>query len=160
MSALVLGMGNPILSDDRVGLLVAQAVADRITGVDFIATPVIGVGLLDELSGYDMVFVIDATTGIGRAPGDVTRLDHTEGLSELFSSHGVNFFDLLRLGKELGLVVPEVGAVFGIEIGECVSFGEELSPELSRTITSTVCGIAEEISGIIERLEHSGSTRR
>lgn len=118
----------------------------------------IGLGLLEEMAGYDKVFVIDAATGIGHAPGEVVPLDQTEGSLDLFSTHGVNFFDLLRLGKELGLAMPEVGAAYGIEIGDTIAFGEELSPELRCTLESTICGIVDDIAGIVQGRKHSHET--
>ena len=145
MKVLLLGLGNPILSDDGVGLYVAREVAKSIPGLDLLATQMVGVDVLEALVGYDKVVVIDAATGIGTHLGDLVHVDQPDGMLHLFSSHGVNFFDLLRLGTDLGLDMPEVEAIYGIEIGTDVSFGHQFSPDLSTCLESLVVRIANDI---------------
>ena len=62
MKALILGMGNPILSDDGVGLAMAEMLKDRICGVDVAASAMIGLSLFDLITGYDVIFIVDAMT--------------------------------------------------------------------------------------------------
>jgi len=57
---LILGLGNPILSDDGIGLVVAERLKGRVGGVDVISTPLTGLHLLDLMVGYDALFLIDA----------------------------------------------------------------------------------------------------
>jgi len=146
MKLLLLGLGNPILSDDGIGLYVAREVAKSIPSLDLVATQMIGVDVLEALVGYDKVVVIDAATGIGSHLGELVHVDQPDGILHLYSSHGVNLFDLLQLGTDLGLDMPEVEAIYGIEIGTDVSFGQQFSPELSSNLESLVLRIANDIS--------------
>lgn len=141
MKTLILGLGNPILSDDGVGVFIARRLEGRINGVDITTTALAGLNLLDLVAGYEKVFVIDAmTTGEGPV-GRLEKIMNGDGALHLFSSHGLDFFNLLDLGRCLGHKIPEVGGIYGIEIGADISFGRSLSLPLSEKIET----ITEEI---------------
>jgi hydrogenase maturation protease len=144
MKTLVLGMGNPILSDDGVGLFIAREVGRKIDQVDVITTPLVGLSLLEILAGYDRLVLIDAMTG-GKSVGEISKLEEGDGSLHLFSSHGLNFPELMRLGRELGYEIPEVATIYGIEIGNEVSFGEGLSPELQAKVQAAIPELVDDI---------------
>lgn len=148
---LVLGMGNPILSDDGVGLVIAARLREMLPGVDVASNAMIGVSLIDQIIGYDKIFVIDAMTMRDHQLGDLKKIYQEEncGTLHLFSSHGVNFFELMELGKLLGYDMPEVGGVYGIGINAEVAFGETLSIELNEKISTITNRIFEDIVAII-----------
>ncbi|VUT24055.1 MAG: Hydrogenase maturation protease [Candidatus Methanolliviera sp. GoM_oil] len=146
MRVLILGMGNPILSDDGVGLLIAKEVGRRIEGVEVVTTTSVGLNLLDLVVGYDKIFLIDALTTGEKIIGELVKLKGGKTTSHLFSSHGINFFELLQIGKEFGYRMPEVGEIYGIEIGGEVSFGEELSLELREKIPYIIESIVDDIT--------------
>lgn len=145
MKTLILGMGNPILSDDGVGLHVARALEGHFAGTDVHTSALIGLDLLDIVAGYDQVFVIDAIQDGSRLPGTVLKLAAGEGALHLFSSHGLHFFDILQLGQDVGIAVPEVAGVYGVVIGPDCPFGEGLSPLLARQQARIVRQIAEDV---------------
>ncbi|GAB4257658.1 MAG: hydrogenase maturation protease [Deferrisomatales bacterium] len=145
MKTLVLALGNPILTDDGVGLAVARELEGRLAGADVTTATMVGLDLLELVRGYDRVFLVDALTTRGGRPGEVHELTPEDGTLHLFSSHGVNFFDLLELGRRLGEPVPEVAGVYGIEIGEEVAFGHALSPEVEAGVARAVERICREV---------------
>lgn len=76
---LIIGLGNPIVRDDSVGLRVAKLLADRFrTKRDVtVATDCWGgLRLMERMIGFDRAIVIDAAT-TGGEPGSVrvTRCD-------------------------------------------------------------------------------------
>lgn len=143
MKVLVLGLGNPILSDDGVGLWVTRELEKRLPGVDVCTTTMAGLDILDLILGYDQMFLIDACAGKGSMPGEIVKLSHEgERCLHLFSSHGLNFFEIFRLGKALGQPMPEVGGIYGIEIGNEICFGLGFSPQLvakAGSIAEKIC---------------------
>ena len=151
---LILGMGNPILSDDGVGLVIAERLKMRLPGVDVEACPTIGLTILDLILGYDLIFVIDAMTSRGGMPGTITKLceHHAGGTLHLFSSHGVNFYELMTLGERMGYAMPEVGGIYGIEIGDAVIFGEQISPGLQERLDEIVNEILADMHANIQAL--------
>lgn len=142
---LILGLGNPILSDDGVGLLLTEKLEGKFSGVDTASLTLAGMELLDILAGYDHVFLIDAATGTGGEPGELKEISDGKGALHLFTSHGANFFDLLKLGRDMGLKMPEPAAVFGIEIGNATDFGTVLSPALLLALPALETAITSRI---------------
>ncbi len=102
-------MGNPILSDDGVGLHIARALDGRFAGTDVRTSALIGLGLLDIVADYDQVFVIDAIQDVSRPPGTVVKLvGRRRGpASFLIPRHA--FFEILQLGKDCGGGSPRSG---------------------------------------------------
>lgn len=137
---LILGMGNPILSDDGVGLVLAERLKGRIDGVDVSLNPMIDLSLMDDILGYEVVYLIDAMTTRGGTPGELKRIHENDssGTLHLFSSHGMNFYELMNLGASLGYDMPKVGGIFGIEIGDAVEFSESLSPAIQERIEEII----------------------
>jgi hydrogenase maturation protease len=149
---LILGLGNPILSDDGVGLIVAEELRGRVDGVDVISTPLIGLHLLDLVLGYDTLFLIDALITAGNQPGQLKFISPNDISLPTLSSHGFNFLELLMLGKKLGFSVPELKGVYGITIGTEPAFGETPSPGLMRNVEAMASQIARHIREQLSRL--------
>ncbi|MGA9110002.1 MAG: hydrogenase maturation protease [Smithella sp.] len=151
MKTLILGMGNPILSDDGVGLLAAEKLLDRIPGTDVASSAMIGLSLFDLIIGYDTLFIIDAMTTRAGKLGELKKIgeDDRHGTLHLFSSHGLNIFELMELGVRCGYDMPRLSAVYGIEIGHEVAFGEALSPTLNEKLCAIVEEIIDDINSIL-----------
>lgn len=77
MKTLILGLGNPILSDDGVGLGVAEELEGRLDQqeVTVVETSMAGLSLRDLLIAYDRVIIIDAIQTVGGKAGQIYRLD-------------------------------------------------------------------------------------
>jgi len=125
-------MGNPILCDDGVGHHIARALEDVFPDADVRTTAMIDLQLLEMLTDYDRVFIVDALLSSGDNIGTVKKLIPEQGTLHLFSSHGLHFFELLKLGRELQYTLPEIGGIYGIVIEEECSFGTALSPEIMK----------------------------
>jgi hydrogenase maturation protease len=140
MKTIVLGMGNPILCDDAVGIRLARDLrrqAKERPGVDFIVDcSVGGLNLLDLVTGYDRLIVFDSTWGGGGSPGtwySMTGWSFRETMN-LTNVHDANFTTALELGRQMGARVPapEDVHIFAIEIADNTSFSERMTPELER----------------------------
>ncbi len=139
---LVLGLGNPILSDDGVGIRVAGAVQSKVNRPDVtvLEAGVGGLDLLDLLIGYDRVIIIDAVqTGEGK-PGQVYRLgpDAFQATRHASTPHDVNFATALELGARLGLDLPREIIIFAVEVKDVTSFSEQCTPEVARAVSACV----------------------
>jgi len=85
MKTLVVGLGNPILTDDGVGVKVAYEVEKAIAAapvenagvgdIDVIEACAGGLRLMELMIGYDRLVLIDAFTAAnGHKPGTIHRL--------------------------------------------------------------------------------------
>ena len=142
---MILGIGNPILGDDGVGLHIASELDGLLDNVDARTTSMIDLNLLDTLSDYDRLFIIDAIMTGGSRIGTVRKLPPGEGSLHMFSSHGIHLFELLQLGRDLGYRIPEIVGIYGIDIEEGSVFGETLSPALIRKKADIVREIIADI---------------
>src|SRR5512136_1107161 len=75
MKTMVLGIGNPILRDDGVGLHVIEALRKRVHNptVTLETATTGGLNLLDLLRGYEKVILVDAVNQEEGKPGEVKR---------------------------------------------------------------------------------------
>lgn len=150
MKTLVLGIGNPILSDDAVGIKVAEEIGDRLWEqcLDVKTASIEGLSILDEITGYEKLILIDSVkTGKGR-PGDVYRLslEDLNVTSHLSSSHGVDFATVIELGKKMGYKLPEIIDIYAIEVEDNTTFSEECT----RKVKMRISEIADKIMGVIK----------
>jgi hydrogenase maturation protease len=146
---LILGLGNPILSDDGVGPAVARELESRLDlqEATVIEASLGGLNLLDLIVGYDRVIIIDAIkTKDGRA-GQIYRLDPDALTTTRYtaSPHDVNLVTALALGKKLGLAMPSKIDIFAVEVTETELFSEECTPPVAAAIPECVKMILGEL---------------
>ena len=160
MKTLILGMGNPILSDDGVGLVLAERLRNKIHGADVAASAIIGLSLFDLIMGYDTLFIIDAMTTKEGQVGGLKKIgaDDRCGTLHLFSSHGFNIFDLMELGLQCGFEMPCLAAVYGVEIGSEVAFDESLSQGLHEKIPAIAAELIDDMTAIQRSLSAAAAT--
>lgn len=151
MNTIVLGLGNPLLRDDGIGLLVTAALKARLDGrAVTVAEPgAAGLNLLDLLEGYKKAIIIDAIQTEGGRAGQVHRLQPDDLRSTLHASstHDVNFATALELGRRLGLDLPREIVIFGIEVADVTTFGEECTPDVKAAVPICVETVLREVNG-------------
>ena len=136
---LIIGLGNPILGDDSVGLRVASVVRSELPvgiGVEVAEETHGGLRLMERMVGYDRAIVVDALTA-GSAPGTIHQLrlgDRPTRRSA--SAHDVDLPTALAVGRQAGARLPddEDILVIGIEADPVETFGESLSPPVAAAV--------------------------
>ncbi len=155
MKTLVLGLGNPILTDDGVGHLVAKEIRDRVDRreVTIIETSLAGLGLLDLLAGYDKAIIIDSIQTVGGKAGQVYRLESgaLNATRHCISTHDVNLATALELGNRLGMPLPRQIDIFAIEVADTSTFSEECTPKVREAIPVCVEMVIRELNGESDR---------
>lgn len=145
MKTLILGLGNPILRDDGVGIKVAREIGRRLisSSIDVREASVAGLGLLELIQGYTKVVLIDSIQIKGGVPGEILPLDLNvlRPTIRLTSPHDVNFATAIELGKKLGLNLPGEIRIYAIQVEDISTFGENCSP----SVEGAISGIAEKI---------------
>ena len=148
---LVLGLGNPILSDDGVGPAVARELEGKLDPLVVTVTEASlgGLNLLDLLVGYDRVIIIDAIKTAGGQPGQIHRLDPTALTTTRYatSPHDVNLATALELGKKLGLAMPQKLDIFAVEVSDTENFSEAYTPAVAAAIPACVAMVLGELEG-------------
>ncbi len=143
---LVVGLGNPLLGDDGVGWRIAEqvraALRDTDEAVDVDCLSVGGLRLMERLTGYERVILIDAITTGQAIIGSLSQF----GLSDLSdravghsgSAHDATLQTALRLGRALGVELPETIIVIGVEAEITFDFTEALSPAIAAAVPRAV----------------------
>jgi hydrogenase maturation protease len=145
-------MGNPILSDDGVGLLVADRLRESPLpdSVEVVQSEVGGLRLLELVRGFTRVIIIDALRSpveSGRHPGEVYRYEAKDfkGGHRYGSAHSIGLDAALEIGHKLGYDMPEDVTVFAIEAEDVETFGEELSPPVAEAAERVIALVREEV---------------
>jgi len=151
MKTLVLGLGNPILSDDGAGIRVAQKIGKQLNDpqISVVETSEAGLRLLDSIVGYDKVIIIDAVQTEKGQAGQIYRMGPQDfSFAKHFSSpHQINLATALELGNVLNLAMPRKITIFAIEAKDITSFSEKCTPEVERAIPEAVKMVLEELVG-------------
>ena len=146
MSTLILGIGNPILTDDGAGIKIAQKLKGAKPELEVMETSEVGLALLELIAGYDKLIIIDSIkTGQGK-PGELYKL----GLEDLkppmycSSSHGIDIATAVELGKRVGYKMPKDINLYAVEVKDNLTFSEECTEEIEKRIPFIIKQIIEE----------------
>ena len=74
MDTLVLGVGNPNLTDDAVGFRIAHLLEEAKPELTVIETTEAGLTLLELVTGYDRVIIIDSVKTGRSKPASLPEL--------------------------------------------------------------------------------------
>ncbi|MEM3585821.1 MAG: hydrogenase maturation protease [Candidatus Jordarchaeaceae archaeon] len=145
---VIIGVGNLLLGDEGVGVHVVEELNKRNlpSNVKVFDGGTGGIALLSLMDEAEKVIIVDAVLG-GGEPGEIYLLDVDKlmkGVVKFFSLHEMNLSSVLRIGKELGKLPPEL-IIVGIEPKNYKEYSMELSPE----VKAAVPRIIETILGLI-----------
>jgi hydrogenase maturation protease len=152
MKTLVIGLGNPILGDDGVGWRVAEEVAkvaaDR-PEVEIDCLSLGGLSLMERLTGYERVILVDAIFTGAKPVGTVSRFtlsdipDLTAGHSA--SAHDTSLRNALNMGRSMDVPLPKDENVFivSIEAEHVYDFSEHLSLPVEAAVSQAVKTVLE-----------------
>ena len=153
MKTLVLGLGNPILTDDGVGVWVARMVQRALppdSGVEVSEASLGGLALMERMVGYDRVILIDALQTGGGQPGAIRRLtlDELASISptqHAASAHDTNLVTALEMGQRMQLALPREVIIYGIEVEQVFEFGERPTPAVAAALPRAAAAVLEEL---------------
>lgn len=149
---LLLGLGNDILSDDAIGLHVAREVRRRLCGIEGVEvreTCEMGVALLDHITGFEDLVLVDAIQ-TGRSPPGFLHEFDGGGLKLLpaVSPHFLGVGETLALGRKLGMEMPSRVKIFAIEVEDPFTVSTQMTPALQRAMPTLVERVAAAVLGI------------
>jgi len=153
---VVIGLGNPILSDDSVGIHAARALYPRLEGMGHVEVKELyggGLVLMEAMAGFKMAVVIDAMVTGAHEPGSVLTMyvgdtggaDDFKCSRNLACGHDTGLAEALEVGRSVGYVLPSEVKVIGIEAADVVNFGENLSPPVSGALPLVVEMVLAEV---------------
>ena len=148
---VVLGIGNPLMSDEGVGSLIIErllAECDKYPSVDFIDAGTRGISILHYISGRQKAIIIDCAY-MGTPPGTLKKFRPDEVKSvknpEHRSLHEADILKVIEMAKKLKLAPAEI-VILGIE-PECVKPGQQLSETLTTKMDDYLTALSQELPG-------------
>ena len=140
---LVIGLGNPLISDDSVGLRIAERLAARLAGcprVEVAQDYWGGLRLMERMIGYEAAIVVDAIC-TGATPGTIHHLS-VQGTAtrRSASAHDVNLPTALAFGRRAGASLPTDDQVWlvGVEAEDVIHFSDHCTPAVTAAIEPAV----------------------
>lgn len=149
ISVLVLGIGNLVMSDDAVGVLVAQRLQQEYTfadNVEIMDGGTLGLDLLPRLENITNLIVIDAVE-TGKKAGTCVRLCGQElpiALQNKISPHQMGLKDLLAVSELMGHTPKEM-VLIGVQPGS-IEMDIGLTPEVEVQVEFLVANVLTELA--------------
>jgi len=136
LSIVLIGLGNVLLQDERVGVQAVETIRERYSfspEIDIVDGGTLGLDLLPIIENYEKVLFVDAVN-FGKEPGYIGVLEDDEIPAILYvkmSVHHVGLADLLSAAKLID-VMPSKVCLVGIQPQDSeFRFGLELSDVVS-----------------------------
>jgi hydrogenase maturation protease len=147
MKTLIIGLGNPILGDDGVGWRVAEEVAHLTTSrpdveVDCVALG--GLSLMEHLTGYEFVVIIDAMFTGTKPVGTVSLFPLTDlpdpSSGHTTAVHDTSLRNALNVGRSMDIPLPEDKAIIvvAVEAEAVYDFSDRLSSPVEAAVPAAV----------------------
>ncbi len=153
MKTLVIGLGNPLVTDDSVGLRVVEQLrgelaerSDVTVDEDYWG----GLRLMERMIGFDRVIVVDAIC-TGAAPGTIHRLKTSDiPTQRSASAHDVNLPTALAFGRQAEVALPrdEHIVLIGIEAEDVINFSETCTPAVAAAVPVAVQEVLEALDSL------------
>ncbi len=155
MKACVIGIGNVLMSDEGVGVRVAEKLvevvkSEKLENVEVYDGGNLNFQLLEYMSNSDLAIFVDAIDFDGHA-GEVRVFDisDVEG-AEFFTIHDLDYTKIIGIAKMCGVDIPEKIFVVGIK-PEIVKEGLELSDSVKNSLDEAVNTVLD----IIKKFQES-----
>ena len=137
--------------DDAIGLLVVREIRRRLAGhadIDVSESCEMGLALLDHIIGYQRLMIVDAIQTGRVPPGSIHELDGQDlKLLPVASPHFAGVGEMIALGRELGLPVPEQVKIFAIEVADPFAITTEMTPALRNALPSIIERVMQTLPG-------------
>lgn len=145
MKTLVLGIGNPIVTDDAAGLRIARRIKEMNPELEVVEACSGAMGLFDYVVDHDRVILIDSVKTDGGKPGTLYKIEMQDLKPTLShaASHGLDIASAFKVGEGLGYKMPESVSIYAVEVKDNVNFGEECTTEVADRIPSIAREIME-----------------
>ncbi len=155
MKIIVLGLGNDLLSDDRIGILAAEQLEPMLDGqADVTVSSLSGLALMEVLAGYDKAILIDAVQTGNASPGSVHEFTPDDlGRVIAPSPHYAGIPEMLALAGRLELEFPQDIRIYAVEVHDAYTVGGPVSPPVHAALdvlTERICRRVSQWQGEVQ----------
>jgi hydrogenase maturation protease len=152
LSTVLLGLGNVLMKDERLGVHVVNTIRERYdcpSELEIVDGGTLGLDLLPLFEQYDRMVIVDAVN-FGREPGYIGVLEDDQIPAVIFSKlsvHQIGLADLITVAKLKG-VMPSKLCLIGMQPSACdfslgLNMSDVVSLNIDEIITTTVNKLKE-----------------
>jgi hydrogenase maturation protease len=157
MKIVVVGLGNPILTDDAAGIRISEILREKIkhnipesVTVEIFQDEVGGWDIIDLAEGRDVLILVDAMMDRALKPGELKWYpDGAFSSIRLSGIHSMDVFTALEFAKKHRVKVPEKVLVLGVGVNDIHTFSEQCTPEVEAVIEKGADEILQQILSLI-----------
>jgi hydrogenase maturation protease len=146
---LLLGIGNPLLTDDGIGIVAAREISKMsLPGVDVEEATASGIEVMEMMLGYEKVVVVDAIMWPDLEPGEVLRLDEKDFSHTVHGSspHGVNISTAIALGRQTSPEeMPKEIVFLAMQAEDVSTFSESQTPRVRKATPTFISAVLKEV---------------
>jgi len=131
MKDIILGLGNPILKDDGIGIYVAARLKAERPDLNVREVSASGIDLIEQILDFRKAIIIDSII-TGKQPLGYVQVFQSEDFKKETPSHihSIDLISALEIAKQYDLKIPEETFFLGIEVKDNASFEERFSLEI------------------------------
>jgi len=148
---LVIGLGSPIMSDDAIGLRVAEAVERMgLPDVKVEQEAIGGLDIIPLIRGYRNVIIVDAIKTGAYEPGTIIIFcpEDFEPTVANASAHEFNLATAMHIGRQLEPdMMPETVKFIAIEVSDIMTVSESMTGAVESALPEAVDVVVDVIKG-------------
>lgn len=144
LKTALIGLGNPIVGDDGIGIKVVEYIKDTFSlpeNIKIIAdVSLAGIGLVELFRGFDEIILVDSIQTNKYPKGTVVYLQPKNFADAIHISdyHSMDFYTALEYCNQMYEDIPKDIKILGIEIFNAMEFSDHLSLELQKKFEEIV----------------------
>lgn len=130
--AILIGIGNDLLSDDGVGPFLAKKIGQKL-GFPYRSVSHLSLDILDFVLNHQVIYIFDSFRNPKIPVGEVVpfTLDDLEYQHNPTYSHGITLPIIFNIGKRIYPRMPKKVRVFGINVCDNQTISESFSEEIN-----------------------------
>jgi len=150
LEKLILALGSDIVMDDAISIILAKDLHQSFPDYKLEILPVGGIGLIESISGFDLVVIMDTLISADADPGEIILFSDLQSVRTLHlqNPHDVDFYTSIRLAEMTGYRIPEKIVILGIRIKQQLVASLTPSPWMREKYSQMI----EQISTIIRQV--------
>ena len=152
---LIIGLGSPIMTDDAVGLKVAEMIEEmNISGVVTVQEAIGGLDIIPLMLGHRKVIVVDAiqTKAVDAGTIIIFNPEDFEPTVVNASAHEMNLATAIKIGRQFDPEgMPDIIRFVAVEVSDILTVSESMTDAVVKALPDA----AETVLGLIKEFQTS-----